>query len=104
MLKFSHDFPGNIKTKKLQWYCSCSYTYNNEFKTLKNIHISRRVVSGIFPENISGTISRNISTEINNRFPEIFPSGNFWEFFKNFSEISKNSFIPLKIDIEFLNS
>ena len=53
---------------------------------------------------MSGNISGNISTEINNRFPEIFPRGNFWEFLKNFYEISKNSFSPLMIDIEILNS
>ena len=35
-------------------------------------------------ENISG----NISTEINNRFPEIFPSGNFWECVIIYNEIS----------------
>ena len=46
----------------------------------------------------------NISNEINNRFPEIFPSRNFWKFFKNLYEISKNSLSPLKIDIEILNS
>ncbi len=47
----------------------------------------------------------NISTEINTRFPEIFPRGNFWKFFNNFDEISKNSFSPLKIEyrnFEFL--
>ncbi len=49
-------------------------------------------------------MSGKISTEINNRFPEIFPRGNFCEYFKNFYEISKNSFSPLMIDIEFLNS
>ena len=52
----------------------------------------------IFPGNVSGNISGNISTEINNRFSEIFPRGNFWEFFL------KNSLSALKINIEILNS
>ena len=47
-----------------------------------------------------GNIPGNISTEINNRFPEIFPRGNFG----NFLKISKNSFSPLNIDMEILNS
>ncbi len=32
---------------------------------------------GIPTSVVSGNISGNISTEINNRFPEIFPRGNF---------------------------
>jgi len=48
---------------------------------------------------VSGNISWK-STEINNRFPEIFPRGNFWEFFKNFYEVSKNSFSPLNIELK----
>ncbi len=45
-------------------------------------------------------VSGNICTEINIRIPEIFPRGNFG----NFLKISKNSFSPLNIDMEILNS
>ena len=47
------------------------------------------------------TFPGNISTEITNRFPEIFLRGNF---LKNFYEIWKKRLTPLKIWFENLNS
>ncbi len=38
---------------------------------------------------VIGNIPGNISTEINNRFPEIFPSENFWEFLKIYMKFLK---------------
>ena len=50
----------------------------NHTKKILVMSVGKRVVRG------------NISTEINNKFPEIFPCGNFWEYFKEFLGNLKN--------------